>query len=252
MGPYGTAGQYLNSKLDLRCNIFNPGTNHWSGTDQIGLFIEPTVQLGDIGGPIIAGNSLSRPNSNIWPTAGARPSVKYTQDGVNGWSSPGDWVSIAFSGTTQKNYYRFNNEFVGTIYTPNVVDLFNTTLTECYMSDNIPNPILPNQIQVCSAIPSPGGIPYFPLRIGITGMDDQKKLSFNIYPQPCSDYLILEGTRIASHIGSVQIVTNLLGQTFEIQSEIEGDRVQLNTKDLPIGCYYLRTVGSSTIKFVKQ
>jgi hypothetical protein len=252
MGPYGTAGQYLNSKLDLRCNFFNPGTNHWSGTDQIGLFIEPTVQLGDIGGPITSGNSLSRPNSNIWPTAGARPSVKYTQDGVNGWSSPGDWISIAYSGNTDKNYFRFSNEFIGNTSFPNASSFINTTQTECYMQDNIPSPIQANQVQVCTSVPSPGGVPYFPLRIGITKLEDENPTFISLYPQPCSDYLIVEGDGHIPVGTSSLAVFSLLGQIHRIPCIVTSIQATLDTRELPSGCYYLKSSSGKTIKFIKR
>jgi len=118
--------------LHFRCNDIERST----GTNpQIGIYLGPGTRFKDnkIGGQETTSENLNHPSGNLWPMAlgdyttlpicagaGADVDDRYNVEcSGTSWISPGNWKSIWNNSGETIKYYRFKNEFLGTIESEN-------------------------------------------------------------------------------------------------------------------------------------
>ena len=85
------------------------------------------------------------------------------------------------------------------------------------------------------------------------GLDNQPYFSMSLYPNPATQYMVLDMSTGEEMEGSVE-VTDMLGRQF-LQQKAEGTRVQILVADLPTGMYFLTYSDGKrkvTKKFMKE
>ena len=85
------------------------------------------------------------------------------------------------------------------------------------------------------------------------GVQDYTQVVMNLYPNPATQYVILDMSTGEEMHGSV-VITDMLGRLCLVQ-KAEGTKCQIELSDLPVGMYFLTySDGERTVtrKFMKK
>lgn len=230
--------------MQFSCNRFAIGNRSYAGINY-GLYVADDGVVDDIGGDNSTGNNP--PVANVFPTDGTRPTMdKFTTNGQDGWDVPNDYVAVRLPDNAISNFYHFGNCFVGEVEPANAA--VRVASMDCYTAANAPDTPAPNQIEVCSDLPT--GVIYFPLRQG-SNVTRQRLGASNlikIYPLPFSDEVNIVGWSASE---SSIMLQNTLGISFAVSCLSDEASTRLKTIDLAPGLYYLK-INGVTFKLIKQ
>jgi len=226
-------------RTNFNCNYFETD----NAITRTGIEINPGTQQFQFG--FYQNDDVYSLGGNVWPTASTvNRSIASSQDVNLDWASPSNWNSIKNNSSTNLNYFRFNNEFVG-----NTSSLVNIQRAQSLGSpfkaftnanNNVPSGNA-NYVQVCDGSLSATTV-FFPTPLifnsdnPIGGKLPEVQIYFegNSYTvKATSDYI------------QTLYMTDITGRILFKEMDVKKTSIELPTSGLATGTYLIHTITTS-------
>lgn len=236
-------------RWELNCNEFKFN----SSSPSIGILFRSGCVANDFGFYADADNrNLS---GNVWPVASGinRSVTPLDDDGLevdvnNAWQSPSNWTSIFNENTSSSNsvrYFRYKNEFVGTITPISIVNIFSAqdigSTLKAYTSANVPTPTGSNYVAICNGTNITNQV-YFPTPLIFSNSNIGKETKQDIEVK-LSEFEVNIIALSSKTIYQVQI-SDLLGRVVGRFSNINSKSFNLPASSFQKGVYILNVIDS--------